>query len=294
MKTPALAVLAIALGRPAQRRAVLRPAPPNLALPEETRAPAPFRTLGAKPLAPPPAAPVVMIAPAQTLAVSPHSSATHREAKARSKLQVEQPSPMPPSVAPAIPGHRLAQGPPPSLAKAEQPVSPRPGMLVTDTLQADHRPSAQAPRSRVQARNRPKVEQGPAPDHQFGSPPPDRLKPPPAEIPAHLPEPQGPASTPPGKPPEQSRAANHALPDQVLAPLPPPPEAHRAAPPDSPSPRSAEQTPIRSEIRIGTIEIRTTPSPAPASRVRAEPSRAVPTGQQVQRLSRGYGWLGRG
>ena len=293
MKTPALGVLATALGRPVQHRAVLRPAPHNLALPEEMRAPAPLRTPGVKPLAPL-VAPVVLAAPEQIAVARVHPPATHRVAKPRSKLQVDQSTLMPDGAAPAIPGRRLAQGGPPPLAKAGKPVSRRHSTPVTDTLPADHRPAAQAPLSRSPARNRPGAEQSSAPDNQLRSRPPIRLQPAMAEIPAQPPVTQQPAPTPATKPPEQSRAAKHALPDPVLTPLPPPPEAQHAAPPGLALPRSVAQVPVRSEIRIGTIEIRTSPNPVPAPRVRAEPSRAVPTGPQVQRLSRGYGWLGRG
>jgi hypothetical protein len=300
MNSSALAVLATALGRPARREVALRPAPPNLALPEETRPTAPARAPGTAP--PAPAVPLVAVSPGR---VSPNfakapapAEVWHRAgqpaAKPRSRLDAETSASLPDDAAAVLTERRHEPTKPPPAARARTPLPQQRDPPVVATARADQRPPAKAARGPAHSRDRPEAEQRQPPDNSLVPPPRAHSQPATAETPAHSPEVKAPIPTPLAVQPEQPRAADHAQPDLVLTPLPPPPEAQPNTAPRPVPPRSVADNPTRPEIRIGTIEIHTPSQPAPIPQARAVPSRAGLAGSQVQRLSRGYGWLGRG
>lgn len=293
MKSAALAVLATALGRQVRHAAVLRPSPPNLALAEEVRPPAP----GALPHATPQqrAAPVAVAARVAGVPASARSAvqpqAALPQAKPRQRSRANGPAKSPSAATIAAPVRRLVQSAAPLAADAQPAPAHRhsaKGLVAAPVVSPSNVALAAVPPSRPAAiageqRRSPVAQSAPAgpirPVPEMTS---DQRA---STLQAAAPRPAS-ASAPITEPPP---IAVHAKLDPVLTPLPTQP-ADRAAGVQPPRAALALAVP---EIRIGTIEIHTLPTASPAPPPRAVPSRPGPAMPQGQRLARGYGWLGR-
>jgi hypothetical protein len=284
-----LGLLAVALGRPlagtqgagSVPEPLLRPTPPDLALPEERRAPAPTRALAPQTTA---VAAQAMAKPAVAASrpvpdAAPASSALHRDPEAGRTGQ---------GLAPAVTGAASSAAAHPTRSQTPAPVveavseaTDRKGSPV----RAAHRQAPAPGLADAQDPSQTITPQGPLQPAVTRAP--QASMPPPAVPPAA----HGALARPVASPDEGAAPMLRPSCEPVLVPLPAQADLSAAAP--AQPPRAATPVAATPEIRIGTIEIRTSPSPAPPPRARALPSRPGPAAQPPARLSHGYGWNGR-